>query len=704
MTHGGTEVVNNGSLSFGNALANGNTIGKDLVLTNTGTATLNLTGWPIFMQPGTVPNGPLPFRFEGVLPTSLAPGVSATVRVVYAPTAVGDHAATLQISNSDFDEGIYKINVSGHADVNPNQADIALSLNGADLPQNAVVDFGTVARGVTVTKEILVKNEGTGNLNMLGYSFQPPTTTGVTTSAFFISGTPAATLAPGASGTLRLSFRPTATGSTSNSVINITSTDLDETPYKLTLIGASTLTDSEIGVSLGGVDVPNNGSVSFGNTTAGATAIVRDIVIANTGDAALSLTGWSILPATGTTFPATGSPFRFEGQLPNSVAPAATVTVRVAYIPLGAGDHSAIVQIANSDLDEGLFKIQVSGHADASLTPPDIALTSGNADLPQNATIDFGAVGRGFTVTKDITVKNTGSGTLNLSSYTFVNQLPAGVTSSAFFVSGYPSNTLAPGASGTLRLSFKPSALSSSYRSVLSIISSDPDESPYTLTLTGTSLATDGEIGVTVSGVDAPNNSPLAYGSAAVGASITKTLTIANTGNGPLSLSNWMITASGSSTAPGPGPFRFSGPFPATVPAGATATISVAYAPWSVGAASFVLQFTSSDFDEGTYRLTLTGTALPSTTPPEIGVSVGGVDLPNNSDLDFGASPLGVSVPKDVVISNSGTGPLVIAATYLTAVQPTPNSTANMPAHSIAASPPLSIPAGGTGVVKLNFK
>ena len=46
----------------------------------------------------------------------------------------------------------------------------------------------------------------------------------------------------------------------------------------------------------------------------------------------------------------------------------------------------------------------------------------------------------------------------------------------------------------------------------------------------------------------------------------------------------------------------------------------------------------------------------------------------------------------------------MITAAYVTGVQPTPNSAANMPAHSILASPPLSIPAGGTGVLKLNFK
>ena len=697
ITLNSVDVPNNSTLAYGNALVGGATIQKDLVIANSGTAPLSITSWSISPQAGsTFGVGGAPFRLESTMPTTIAAGTSATVRLTFAPYAVGDQTAAFTIYNSDYDEGSYRINVTGHADANPNSPDIDFSVNGVTLPSGSTVDFGAAARNTYVYKDILVKNTGASNLQILTYTFQNSLPVGSTVSAFFLNTTPSSTLAPGASGTLRLGFRPTALGTSYASAVTIVSTDPDESPYVLNLVGSSLTVDSEIGVSAGGVDVPINGNLAVGTTVVGST-VSKDLLITNTGGAALTINSWSILPPTGSTT----TSFRFDGTLPTSIAAGASATVRVTFAPTAIGDQGATVQILNSDFDEGTYKINVTAHADANPTPPDIDLSISGVNLPPNGTVDFGAVGRNVTAYKDILVKNTGVGNLLITGYSYQTVTPTGSTTTAFSTYFTPGSTLAPGASGTLRVAFKPTALSTSYSSTLTITSTDPDESPYRLNLTGTSLATDSEIGVSLGTVDVPNNGSIAYGSASLGATVTKSVTVTNTGDGPLSISSWAITVpTGVAFPAGPLPFRFSGALPTTIAAGASATVNVIYAPIAAGDSTFVLQLLNSDADEGTYRITLTGTGVASSTPPEIGVSLNGADVPSGSDVDFGATAINVAVSKSLTISNTGTGTLTIGGYYTTMVTPT----SGVPAHTIVGSAPLSIAPGATGTLNLSFK
>ncbi|MFZ4766710.1 MAG: choice-of-anchor D domain-containing protein, partial [Roseimicrobium sp.] len=453
----GANVVNGSSLALGSALT-GNTVSRQFVVSNTGNVPLTLTGWSMVPPAGTTTTTGLPFRFEGMLPFSLGANASATVTVTYAPITVGDHVATLQFSNNDSDENPFKVTLTAHADLNPRASDIALTLAGADLPSNATIDFGILGRGVTVTKEIQVRNTGTAELRITGYPMQvvtpvtPPVsgTNVLPPAAFFIAGTPSSVLQPGQSGVLRVSFKPLAINTAYASVLTLTSNDPDESAFKLNLTGASAATDSEIALASAGADLPNGGSLPFGSAIVGGASVAKDIMITNSGDGELRFTSWSILPPTGTTsFPVGGPMFRFEGVLPQALAAGASATVRLVYAPFAVGDHAATVQIANTDADEGAYKINVSGHADNNPNPPDIALALSSVDLAQNALIDFGGASRGTTVSKDIQIRNTGTGELRLVSYTFQNSTPASNTL-AFFITSYPPSTIAPGASATL--------------------------------------------------------------------------------------------------------------------------------------------------------------------------------------------------------------------------------------------------------------
>ena len=89
-------------------------------------------------------------------------------------------------------------------------------------------------------------------------------------------------------------------------------------------------------------------------------------------------------------------------------------------------------------------------------------------------------------------------------------------------------------------------------------------------------------------------------GSAAVGTLVSRTMTIQNKGQGPLTVSN--ITPSGAQFTITPISFN--------VAAGDSQNVTVTFTPDSVGTAYDTLTITSNDPDDGTVRLIVNGTGV----------------------------------------------------------------------------------------------
>jgi hypothetical protein len=133
------------------------------------------------------------------------------------------------------------------------------------------------------------------------------------------------------------------------------------------------------------------------------------------------------------------------------------------------------------------------------------------------------------------------------------------------------------------------------------------------VTLTGQPV-TNGDIEVTSSGAAVAMNSTLAFGSATVsGTAVTKSITLANRGNGALAINGVSISPSGV--------FSLTTQPSSSIAIGAQSTFNVAFRPTATGAVSATLTITSNDPDESPYVVTLSGSGTAASTGDDFGNS-----------------------------------------------------------------------------------
>jgi hypothetical protein len=275
-----------------------------------------------------------PFQFSGTLPSTVAAGATTTLTVNYAPTTAGTHSMILRFSNNDSDENPYSILLTGSATASTAAPDISVFIGTAEQARNSTLDFGTIARGTTATKDFIIKNTGASNLTISNV-IAAITPTGSTNAAAFswqiISGS--STVIPAGSTTVRVTFKPGALATNYSSSFNINSNDPDENPYGFTLTGASLATDSEISVSYNSADLPINGIIDFGNAVTLGSTVTKSFTVSNTGAATLAISGWSVAPASGS-YPTTSIPPFYISNLASTLAPGASATINVVYRPV----------------------------------------------------------------------------------------------------------------------------------------------------------------------------------------------------------------------------------------------------------------------------------------------------------------------------------------------------------------------------------
>ena len=171
---------------------------------------------------------------------------------------------------------------------------------------------------------------------------------------------------------------------------------------------------------------------------------------------------------------------------------------------------------------------------------------------------NFGDVAVGLTNTQTVTVKNSGSATLN-------------VTQTAGPGTGFHSSglvlplTIAPGHSAPFTLSFTPTSSGSLASSFVLI--SNATNSPTVIAVSGTGVAPIQQLST--------NATSLNFGNAGVGTSSTQRVDLTNTGNSNISLSRISVAGSG---------FSASGlTLPVTLPARQTVGFNIVFAPTMTG-------------------------------------------------------------------------------------------------------------------------
>jgi RHS repeat-associated protein len=294
-----TIAVAPGSLSFADQNVGTTSASQTVTLTNTGTAPLVYTTIQTSGDFGQTNNCPLP---------ALPVGASCSVNVAFTPTATGNRAGTLLIA-SNATNGDQNVSLSGTGIV-PTAPTISVAPGS--------VAFGSVLIGQSSSAQVVtITNTGTAPLvytNIQAFGDFSQT-----------NNCPLPTLPVGASCSVNVTFTPTAAGNrVGNLLIASNATNGDQ---NVPLSGTGAAPTSGVNVT--------PGSLTFGSQLIGTTSAIQTITVQSTGTAPL---GISSIAASGD--------FAQSHNCPASLATGASCTISVTFTPTAAGARSGQVTVA----------------------------------------------------------------------------------------------------------------------------------------------------------------------------------------------------------------------------------------------------------------------------------------------------------------------------------------------------------------------
>jgi Abnormal spindle-like microcephaly-assoc'd, ASPM-SPD-2-Hydin len=255
------------------------------------------------------------------------------------------------------------------------------------------------------------------------------------------------------------------------------------------------------------------------------------------------------------------------------------------------------------------------GYTGAKTGTGKAGVLSGNS-----ATVAFGNVGMGKTATQSLTVTNTGTAVVNVSSSWIAG---AGYT----VASGNPSGSLGVGQSVTVQIAFAPQATGSATGSFT--VASDASNSPLTVALTGTG---------TQPGL-ASTPASVSFGNVVVGATGSVSVNLSNTGSASVTISQTSVTGTG---------FTMVGsPNGQTIQPGQSISFTIKFSPISAGNATGTISV-ASNAPNSPMTIPLTGAGTQS----------GLASTP--ASVSFGKVVVGASGSASVNLSNTGSANVTI--------------------------------------------
>jgi hypothetical protein len=346
-------------------------------------------------------------------------------------------------------------------------------------------------------------------------------------------------LAPGASCTISVTFKPTSVGSKA-AILNVTASG-----------GAGNKAVSLSGTGSGSAFTLSTTSLAFGNQALSVTSSAKTITLRSTGVTAVPITSIAI----GGTNP---GQFAQTNNCGTSVAAGASCAIKVTFRPTSTGSKTATLSVVAGD-SAGTKTTSLSGTgAKAAYTWSTSSLAFGNQALNLASSA------------KTITVRSTGVVALPIRSITI------GGTNPAQFARTHNCGTsLAPGASCTISVTFKPT--STGAKAATLSITADGGAGNKTAALSGTGVRSTFSVSPTA----------LSFGNVARNTTSTaKTVRISNTGVVVLPITSILLA--------GTNPAQFARTYncPARVAVGGSCTVSVVFKPTWTGAKSATLQIT----------------------------------------------------------------------------------------------------------------
>ena len=403
------------TLSFGNQADSTASAAQTVTLLNTGNATLDITSVTIA---GTNSGD---FTQTNNCAVTVAAGASCTLSVTFKPTATGTRTGTVTITDNA-SPATQTVSLTGTG----TGPAVSLSPTSLTFPAQAV---GTSSSAQSVT----LSNTGNAALSI----------TSITASGDFSqTHTCGSSVAAGASCTLSVTFKPTATGSRSGT---LTITD-NASPATQTVSLTGT------GVAAPTVSLSPT-SLTFPAQAVGSGSSAQSVTLSNTGSATLSITSITV-----------SGDFSQTHTCGSSVAAGASCTLSVTFKPTATGSRSGTLTIT----DNASPATQTVSLTGTGVAAPTVSLS------PTSLTFTARQVGTSSSA-QSVTLKNTGGVALSITSI---------AASGDFSQTHTCGSSVAAGASCTLSVTFKPTA--GGTRTGALTITDNGVGSPQSVALTGT--------------------------------------------------------------------------------------------------------------------------------------------------------------------------------------------------------------------------
>ena len=220
-------LADGGGKSFGSLVVGAST---SLTFTIRNTGTSDLTGLAITKDGTNAAD--FTITTNPTAPVAALDGTT-TFTVKFAPTSAGSKTAAIHIASNDDDEASYDLTLTGSAFVNVPEIAVQQPAGSNLVDGTAKKSFGTVVVGKSgKAKTFTIRNLGSAPLTGLAL-----TKNGKHAKDFIVTAPAATTLAPGASTTFKVTFKPKAKG-TRTAAIHLKSNDANENPFDIKLTGA----------------------------------------------------------------------------------------------------------------------------------------------------------------------------------------------------------------------------------------------------------------------------------------------------------------------------------------------------------------------------------------------------------------------------------------------------------------------------------
>jgi hypothetical protein len=322
-------------------------------------------------------------------------------------------------------------------------------------------------------------------------------------------------------------------------------------------------------------------SLSFGSLSVGQPSGPQTLTILSNGGQALSLNSFTFTGANSGDFAITSD----TCPVPSALPPGQSCSVLISFTPSGAGNRAAAFTITDN-ASPAMESVQLNG---TGLNPaPAVSL------IP--ASLNFATVTQGTTTSLPISVKNSGTATLHISSVAI-----AGANANDFSSSS-PTCTapLLANSTCTINVTFTP--LAAGLRTATVTLTDDAPDSPQLISVQGNATAAPG------SALVVNPNSP-DFGTRTQGTSNPMNVTLTNAGTAALHITNAVLGGANASE------FTLADPTCNTViAASSSCTLVLTFAPLSVGAHAATVTLTD-DAPGSPQVVNITGMASAAFTP-----------------------------------------------------------------------------------------